>query len=82
MQHDIKDEINQMIADSFGVELEDVQPDYLLLEDFNASQLELADLIALMEHTFDITITAEEVRQLETVANLQELLLDKLNEVS
>ena len=81
MQHDIKDEINQTIADSFGVEVEDVQPDYLLLEDFNASEIELYDLISLLEHTFDITITSEEVRQLQSVSDLQELLLDKLNEV-
>lgn len=80
--YDIKDQINQTIADTFGVELEDVQPDYLLLEDFNASEIELADLISIFEHTFDITITTSEVHQLQTVADLQELLLDKLNEVS
>ncbi len=82
MQHDIKDEINQLIADSLGVEIEEVQPDYLLLEDFNASEIELAELIGLLEHTFTIEMRPEEVRQLDTVASLQELLLDKLNEVS
>ena len=76
------EQINHYVAESFGYEVDEVQPDYDLQGDFNASELELSDLISLLETVFDIEISAEEVRKLTTVSDLHELILDKLNEVS
>jgi acyl carrier protein len=74
--------INQRIADAFGFETEDIQADFDLRQDLNASELELADFIAGLEHEFGIEILPDEVVRMHTVADLYELLLDKLNEVS
>lgn len=74
--------INQHIADSFGFDPSDIQPDFDLRQDLNASELELADFMALLEQEFHVEISAEEIRGLVTVSDLHELLLDKLNEVS
>lgn len=74
--------INQRIADAFGFEPEDIQADFELRQDLNASELELADFIAGLEHEFSVEIMPEEIIRMQTVADLYELLLDKLNEVS
>jgi acyl carrier protein len=74
--------INQYIADSFGFDLTDIQPDFDLRQDLNASELELADFISLLEHEFHVEVSIEEVRGLTTVSDLYEMFLDKLNEVS
>lgn len=76
------DIINHHIAESFGYEIDEIQSDYDLRGDFNASELELSDLIALLEHVFEIEISAAEIAELTTVNDLHELILDKLNEVS
>ena len=74
--------INQHIADSFGIDLADIQPDFDLRQDLNASELELADFISLLESEFHVEVSVEEIRGLVTVSDLYEIFLDKLNEVS
>jgi acyl carrier protein len=74
--------INQHIADSFGFDVEDIQPDFDLHQDLNASELELADFISLLEQEFHVEVSAEEIHNLVTISDLYELMLDKLNEVS
>lgn len=80
--HEIIAILNQRIADTFGFEVEDIQPDFDLRQDLNASELELTDFIAVVAHEFHVEVAADEIRQLVTVSDLYELLLDKLNEVS
>jgi acyl carrier protein len=75
-------QINHFLAESFGYEVDEIQTDYDLRGDFNVTELELLDFISLLEQAFDIEISAGEVRDLTTVSDLHELILDKLNEVS
>ncbi len=79
--NEIINRINQHISDSFGVEVEDIHPDDDLRQDLNGSELELADFISLLEHEFHVEISGEEIRQLTTISDLYDLLLDKLNEI-
>lgn len=79
--NEIINKINQRIADTFGLESGDILPDFDLRQDLNTSELELVDFIALLEHEFHVDIRPDEIRQLVTVSDLYELLLDKLNEV-
>lgn len=81
MSQPIIQQINQVISEAFGVEAEEIQPDNLLLDDFNASEMELTDMISLLEHTLDLSISSSEVNQLQTVNDLYELILDKMNEI-
>ena len=76
------EQINHYVAETFGVDIDDVKPDYDLRSDFNASELEVSDLISLLEEVFEIEVTADEIDQLTTVSDLHELMLDKLNEIS
>lgn len=80
--NEIINTINQRIADTFGFEPTDIQPDFDLRQDLNASEMELADFMAVLEHEFHVEILPGEVHQLVTVSDLYELMLDKLNEVS
>jgi acyl carrier protein len=80
---EIINRINQHIADSFGFDdPSEIQPDFDLRQDLNATELELADFIAKLEQEFQVEISAEEIRALTTVQELYELMSDKLNEVS
>jgi acyl carrier protein len=79
--NEIITKINQQIANTFGVDVTEIQPDFDLRQDLNATELELADFMAGLEHEFHVEILSEEVRPLVTVSDLYELLLDKLNEL-
>lgn len=79
--NEIISEITQRMADTFGFETDDIQPDFDLRQDLNATELELADFVAALEHQYGVEITAAEIRNTATVSDLYELMLDKLNEI-
>jgi acyl carrier protein len=79
--NEITNEITQHMADTFGFEPEDIQPDFDLRQDLNATELELADFVTALEHQYGVEISATEIRNTITVSDLFELMLDKLNEI-
>lgn len=79
---EIISEINDDIAEKLGVDYDDIQPDAHFESDLNSSELELADLIVALEHRYEIEVSPEEIHELEIVADLYALILDKLNEIN
>lgn len=75
-------QINQHIAEIFGYEADEIEPELDLHGDLNASDMEITDLIATLEETFDIEVSPEEIESLTTVGDVYDLTLDKLNEIS
>lgn len=70
--------LRRLLADNLGVELSSVSRDSSLIEDLNADRLELFDeVFPAIEHAFDIEIGPDDARELETVQDMVDYIVDK-----
>lgn len=76
------EQINQHVAEIFGYELDEIEAELDLHGDLNASDMEITDMVATLEDSFDIEIAESEIQSLITVGDIYELVMDKLNEIS
>lgn len=74
----LEDKIKKVIAEKLGVEIEEVVPDAVFVDDLGADSLDLVELIMSMEEEFDIEISDEDAEGLETVKDA----IDYINERS
>jgi len=77
----VKDKIYHIISHQLGVLPETLNNDLMILSDLNADPLDLVDLIAALEEEFDIEIKSEEVKGLESIGNVVNLVSEKVNEI-
>jgi acyl carrier protein len=77
-KNDIIQKVNEIIAESLDVELEEVTPEASLTEDIGADSLELVDLTMDFEDEFDVKIESAELAEINTVGEITGLLLKKL----
>jgi acyl carrier protein len=77
-KNDIIKKVNEIIAESLDVDLEEVTPEASLTEDIGADSLELVDLTMDFEDEFDVKIESAELAEINTVGEITELLLKKL----
>jgi acyl carrier protein len=74
--------IQQIISDQLGVDKESVVPGASFIDDLNADQSDLAELIAYIEEEFStptqkLEIAEEEIEKLVDVQDLIDLLKDR-----
>lgn len=74
--------LQQIIAEQLGVDKESVIPTASFIDDLNADQSDLAELIAYIEEDFStptqkIEIAEDEIEKLVDVQDLIDLLRDK-----
>ncbi len=74
----LEDKIKKVIAEKLGVEIEEVVPEAVFVDDLGADSLDLVELIMSMEEEFDIEISDEDAEGLETVKDA----IDYINERS
>ena len=70
--------VQEIIADSLDVEVEEVTPEASLTEDFGADSLELVDLTMDFEDEFNVKIETAELGEIDTVEEITNLLEKKL----
>jgi acyl carrier protein len=70
--------LRTLIAETLGVDEDEVTADASFEDDLNAAEQEMADLIVAIEEEFDVQIPVETMRSLHTVADAVELLEDAL----
>jgi len=66
-----EEQLKNIIAEQFGVDLKDVALDKNFVDDFGADSLDFVELIMKCEDEFDIEIKDEEA---ETIKTVQEAL--------
>jgi acyl carrier protein len=67
-----------LVAETLGVDEEEVVPEASFEDDLNVDHRELVDLMVAVEEEFDVRLSDEEVANLATVGDAVELLEDKL----
>lgn len=70
--------LRTLVADTLGVEEEEVVPDAAFIDDLNADHQDLIDLFVAIEEEFDVSIAEDEIATLATVNDAVEYLEDKL----
>lgn len=71
--------IYQLIAENLGFETEEINGKLAFAEDFNAGEIEMAELIENIEQELQIKLDPEEVAGIETVDDLVHAVFDKLD---
>lgn len=74
----IEKRVKTIISQHLGVGEREITPSSYLIEDLNASPLEIADLVANLEKTFQIKIPKEETQKFSTVGDIIAFLSDQI----
>jgi acyl carrier protein len=67
-----------LVAETLGVDEEEVVPEASFEDDLNVDHRELVDLMVAVEEEFNVRLSDEEVASLATVGDAVELVEDKL----
>lgn len=70
--------VRTLVAETLGVEEDEVVPEASFEDDLNVDHQELLDLIVAIEEEFGVKVDDAEMGDLETVGDLVEYLEDKL----
>ena len=63
----VEEKVKKIIAEKLSVDLEEVVPEALFVDDLGADSLDLVELIMSMEEEFDIDISDEDAEKLISV---------------
>ena len=77
---EIIEKINNILADEFETDIEDISPDASLMETLELDSLDLVDVVVLIDNNFGITLTGPDFVNTKTFQNFYDLIIRKLNE--
>ena len=66
--------VNTVLADEFEVEASEIAADKSIKETLNLDSLSLVDLVALIEEEFSVKIKGDEMKKIQTFADLYNYL--------
>ena len=67
-------QVNSLLAEEFEIEESEFAPDANLKETLNLDSINLVDLIALVQFNYKITIPVEDLKKIQTFANLYDYI--------
>lgn len=67
-------QVNSLLAEEFEVEESEFTPDANLKETLSLDSINLVDLIALVQFNYKITIPVEDLKKIQTFANLYDYI--------
>lgn len=67
-------QVNSLLAEEFEIEESVFAPDSNLKETLNLDSINLVDLIALVQFTYKITIPVEDLKKIQTFADLYDYI--------
>lgn len=70
---------NEILAEEFEVEIEDIKPDGDIKKTLELDSLSLVDMVALIEETFGVKILGTEVSKIKTFDPLYDFIFEKVN---
>ena len=73
-REEIIEQVNGLLSEEFEVEQSEFTPDANLKDTLQLDSINLVDLIALVQVTYKITITVNELHQIQTFNNLYDYI--------
>ena len=74
----ITDKVKDLIAQSLGVNVDDVRPQASFIDDLGADSLDIVELVMAFEEAFDMAISDEEAEKIHTVGEAVKYIQDHL----
>ncbi len=79
-RQEIIEQVNSLLEEEFEVEQSEFAPDANLKETLSLDSINLVDLIALVQMTYKISIPVEDLKKIQTFANLYDYIEQHLPE--
>lgn len=77
-KEEIKEMTIGMVSDKFGVDREDITPNSNFTTDLGCDSLDLVEMVMGVEKTFGISIPDTDTQRFNTIGNVIDYLVDKL----
>ena len=72
----MKEKLLEIIAEQFNKEVDEIDENTSFVDDLNADSIDIVELIMSIEDEFDIEINDEDLKGLETIADVFNYLED------
>lgn len=72
--------INEVLADEFEANIEDITPEAILMECLELDSLDLVDVVVLIDNNFGVTLTGPDFVGIKTFQDFYDLIIRKVNE--
>lgn len=79
-ENEIIAKINEVLADEFEANIEDITPDAFLMECLELDSLDLVDVVVLIDNNFGVTLTGPDFVGIKTFQDFYDLIIRKVNE--
>lgn len=79
-EEEIITKINEVLADEFEANIEDITPDAILMECLELDSLDLVDVVVLIDNNFGVTLTGPDFVGIKTFQDFYDLIIRKVNE--
>lgn len=66
----MKEEVLEIIAETFEVDIEDLDLNTSLVDDLEADSIQLMELVMLLEDEYDIEIDEEAISSIDTIGDV------------
>lgn len=70
----MKEKVLEVIADQFGLDVDELNEDLSFKEDLEADSIQLMELVMTLEDEFDTEIDEEDIESIETVGDVIEYI--------
>ncbi|WP_054252110.1 acyl carrier protein [Neofamilia massiliensis] len=70
----MKEKVLEVIADQFGLDIDELNEDLSFKEDLEADSIQLMELVMTLEDEFDTEIDEEDIESIETVGDVIEYI--------
>lgn len=72
--------INEVLAEEFEANIEDITPEAPLMECLELDSLDLVDVVVLIDNNFGVTLTGPDFVGVKTFQDFYDLIIRKVNE--
>lgn len=79
-ENEIIAKINEVLADEFEANIDDITPDALLMKCLELDSLDLVDVVVLIDNNFGVTLTGPDFVGINTFQDFYDLIIKKVNE--
>lgn len=72
----MKEKLLEIIADQFGKDVDELNPSINFKDDLNADSIDLVELVMSMEEEFNISVSDDELKNLNTIQDVLDFVED------
>lgn len=79
-EQEIITKINEVLAEEFETDIDDITPEGSLMECLELDSLDLVDVVVLIDNNFGVTLKGPDFVGIKTFQDFYDLIIRKVNE--